>query len=159
MATIPDRIEEAVEALIAKIQAEEPTATVEWVLDDSDPTETSDADDWANPDKSLYYIVVLGLNTDSTKRQVGRGSGRRWQTGSLIVRSNIWDRTKATLAQSQIRQARRIQNWIEDLDDRGSKRNSRQWWIDHTGWEGIRDETGKAPTPGLRVTCELGVNQ
>lgn len=159
MATIPDRLEDAIDKLTTKITDEEATAIVEWVNDDRDPTEITDEGNWAKPSQSYYELVVVNLDTDTAVSRAAGKTSKRWQTGVLIIRSNIFERTRADLAREVVRQARLIQNWIEELDNGGRHRSSRGWWIDHTGWTPIRDESGEAPTPGVRVTCKIGVNQ
>lgn len=157
MATIPDRVEEAVDALIAKIQAEEATAVVEWVTQDEDPSDISERADLSTDLQTLYHIIVLGLDEVPKDRQTRKP--KRWQTGDLILRSHRYERTAADLGRAQARHVRKMQNWIEELDDGGAHRTPRGWWVDWYSWRGIQDEAGKGPSPGIRLVCQLGVNQ
>jgi len=154
MATIPDRLEEAVEALISKIQAEEATAVVEWVLEDADPVDLTDIGSWVAPSQDLYHLSVLDLAEEGTRET---RSPARLQTATLLIRTHthVW----ANFGRSLIRHIRKLQNWIEELDDEGRSRGSRQWWIDWKAWDAITDEGGRAPTPGARLRCEITLNQ
>lgn len=161
MATIPDRIEAAVDAVIAKIAAEEPAASTQWGTDDADPIDAAEATEWSDSSHSHYELTVLnitGVKTASDGRELKRSRGKRLQKGTLVIRTHVYERTKADLGQSQVRHARKVQNWIEAIDAEGSF-SSRGWRIDWDSWEGIRDDSGRAPNPGVRIECTLEVNQ
>jgi hypothetical protein len=159
MATIPDRIEDAIDALVAKIVAEEPLADVQWINEDAEPIDTADADEVSDSAHSLYQIAVLSVQeltggTPSGNRREFRRPKRQWRA-ALIIRAHVYERTRADQGRALIRHVRKIQNWIEDLDDEGKHRSSRGWWIEHRSWGSILDESGRAPSPGARIICEL----
>ena len=156
MAEIPELLEEAVDALMAKVVAEEPTAKTVWELEDADPTTTVEASEYATPSQSLYQFCVLDLETDAVRTF---GSPRVRQRARLAIRTNLYERDPASLGRSLVRHVRKVQNWIEELDNNGRHRAARKWWIDWKRWESIRDESGRAPTPGARILCDVVLTQ
>lgn len=164
MATIPDRTEDAVEQLTTKIVAEEPAAVVQWVndADELDPVDTADIDEVSNTGHSLYQITLV---RGDEIRATGGVPRRQFQTAKraerirLIIRTHVYERDRALQGQAITRHRRKVKNWIEELDNKGHHRASRGWFIEWRGWEKVGGESGRAPTPGAFLECELEVNQ
>ena len=152
----PDRLEMAVEALMAKIVAEESTAVVKWSLDDADPLRADDvaASEFVTPAKSIYQLTVLDGANDGTRPLQ---ASQRFQIVNLAIRTYLYERTAANLGQSLVRHVRKIQDWIETFNQH--VRGRATWWIDWTSWAAIRDDSGRAPTPGARILCAIHLHQ
>ena len=151
----PDRVELAVDALMAKIATEDPTGVVKWLLDDVDPLRADDvaATDYVTPTQNFYGLTLLsGEAGDRALR-----STQRWQTVSLALRTYIYERTAADLGSALIRHVRLVLDWIETFN--AAVRGKSNWAIDWVSWDSIRDESGKAPTPGARILCNILVHQ
>ena len=82
---------------------------------------------------------------------------QRFQTVTLAIRTYIYERTAANLGQSLVRHVRDLQDWIETFN--ASVRGRANWWIDWTSWSSIRDDSGRAPTPGARILCAIHLYQ
>lgn len=159
MADIPDRLEEAMVALMAKLAAEDPGATVDWGIEDAEPAETASADEVSLPSHNLYTLVVQGVEKNPAGQQKQTATPRGWQTFDLVIRAHKYERSDGQQGRALWRHVRSIFNWIEELDENGSKRGARQWWIEWRSAAAIQDESGRAPTPGARIVCAIGVNQ
>jgi hypothetical protein len=152
----PDRLEIAIDALLAKIVAEEPLAAVDWILDDAEPLRSDQvsAADAVTPTKNQYLVTVIdGDGSEARPLQ----TSQRFQTVNIALRTYLYERTAANLGQSLVRHIRKVQDWIETFNQHARGRGS--WWIDWTSWSSIRDDSGRAPTPGVRILLAVHVHQ
>jgi len=157
MAAIPDRLEEAIDELIAAIQAAEPGAVVQWVPEDRDPTSSSNTTELPTPAGDEYLLAVIGVVAPEEDNAELGGESNRWQTFTLAVRQYTYEDARAQLGRSQWRAARRLQNVVESLDPTQSKRNDRGWFADWQSAAAIQAEDGRGPTPAIRheITIEV----
>lgn len=152
----PDGLEMAVEALLAKFATEDPTSVRKWSLDDADPLRADEiaATEYVTPTQNLYQLTVLD-GTGDGQRQIA--SSQRFQVVTVALRTYIYERTAADLGQSLVRHVRNVQDWIETFN--ANVRGRTNWWIDWRSWSSIRDESGRAPTPGARILLDIHLYQ
>lgn len=145
------------DALMAKIVDEEPTAIVKWSLDDADPIKADDvaATEYAAPGQNLYQLTVLDGAADGGGKQLS--STQRFQTIPIAIRTYTYERTAADMGRSLVRHIRKIQDWVETFN--AATRGKTNWSIDWISWSSIRDDSGRAPTPGARILGAIHIYQ